>query len=80
MRSTVGLPGPASLQGPRPRPEAHRELASEEEDGVLLRVVGSRVVLPQAVAGTAPAVAATTSSQGVGVSPNVAVVADASVT
>src|SRR5918997_5029087 len=31
----VGRPAP--LQAPRPRPEARRELASGEEDGVLLR-------------------------------------------
>ncbi|SNR95762.1 hypothetical protein SAMN06893096_10150 [Geodermatophilus pulveris] len=37
-------------------------------------------VLPQAAAGTARAVAATTSSQGVARSPKMAVVADASVT
>jgi hypothetical protein len=67
MRSTVGLLGDV-LE--RPRPGHRPERAEDGEDGVLL----------QAVVGTAPAVAATTSSHGVGASPKVAVVADASIT
>lgn len=67
MSSTVGPSGKA-LERPRP---GHRPEAAKDGEGG---------VPPQAVDGTAPAVAAITSAQCVAARPNVALVADASMT
>jgi hypothetical protein len=76
MRSTVGPPcrAPGPVPGPAPSVRGVGRTGSSHEWW------GAAWSFSQAVAGSAPAVAATTSSQGVGISPNVAVVADASVT